>query len=89
MSRECRRCHYALEDFINNDVFACLDSEGLSSRRCFSVDRGDYNYEQDLYGIIKPGKEPGVPGGLDLTLAGDAEELEEEDDGYNYGGLRA
>ena len=36
------------------------------------MDRGDYNYEQDLYGIIKPGKQPGVPGGLDPTLAGDA-----------------
>ena len=68
MLPECRRCHYALEDFVNNDVFTCLDSAPeLSSRRCFSVDRDDYNYEQDFFNIVKPNAD------IDLTIAGTGE----------------
>ena len=61
----CRRCHYALEDLINNDVFTCLDSvPPLSSMRCLSVDRGGYNYEQDFFSVLKPNTN------IDLTLDG-------------------
>ena len=85
MTPECRRCHYALEDFINNDVFACLDSgPELSSRRCFTFDREGYNYEQDFFSIIKPE----FATTLDLTIAGDGGEGEDGKGAgaYNYGG---
>ena len=76
MTSACRRCHYALEDFINNDIFACFDDSTLSSRRCFSLIRDNYNFEQDFFGIIKPGAK------VDLSLAGDGGESE---DSYAYG----
>jgi hypothetical protein len=86
MSRDCRRCHYALEDLINNDPFTCIDS-GLSGSRCFRTDRGGYNFEQDFYLTLKEGMLPGLPGGLDLTMEGNAAELAEDESnvGYNYG----
>lgn len=82
MPPECRRCHYALEDLINNDVFTCLDSDPpQSSLRCLSVDREGYNYEQDFFSILKPGLK------LDLTLSGEGEDEDAKGKGggYNYG----
>ena len=93
MTPECRRCHYALEDFINNDVFQCFDQAtpdefgaitGTSAAtRCFTQSRGGYNYEQDFFSILKPE----LRGSLVLTISG----TETDDDGkgkgggYNYG----
>ena len=76
MPPECRRCHYALEDFVNHDVFACLDSDELSSRRCFSTDREGYNYNQDFFSELKPGFN------LILTRSGSLD----DDDGKGKGG---
>ena len=76
MSRDCRRCHYAIEDVLNTDVFACLNDRGpAAGSRCFTVDRKGYNFEQDFYGVIPSNLAMGTPGGLDLTLLGNADEL--------------
>ena len=72
MSTNCRRCHYAIEDFLNSNVFACLDA-GIASLRCFSVSRKLYNFEQDFFNVLKPGAES-----LDFTPSGDGSELAEE-----------
>ena len=80
MPAECRRCHYALEDLINNDVFECLDSgPDLTSRRCFSQDREGYNYEQDFFSIIKE-RYLDVAGrpAIDLSIAGDGGASEDD-----------
>lgn len=80
LSAGCRRCHYALEDFINSDVFACVDAGGTTrSRRCFSKDRDMYNYELDFFGVVKPGAT------VILTLDGTVDE-EVDGNGYNYDG---
>ena len=86
MSRECRRCHYAIEDVLNSDVFACLnDGNSVAGGRCLTLDRRGYNFEQDFFGVIPPNLAMGQPGGLDLTLLGNAEELLEEQGAYGYG----
>ena len=85
LSPGCRRCHYALDDFLNSDVFDCLDSADTSgrgtSRRCFAQTRGSYNYQQDFFGILQPGV---VKADLILTLDGVA--LAEDELEYLYGG---
>ena len=73
----CRRCHYALEDFLNADVFSCLD-EGIKGRRCFTSNRENYNFDLDFFGVVKPGAQVILT--IDGTLQND------DDDGYNYGG---
>ena len=77
MTEECRRCHYAIEDFINNDIFSCFDelSGTGASMRCFSTVRGAYNFEQDFYGILKASARS-----IDLTLAGNEADRNE----YTY-----
>lgn len=73
MSHECRRCHYAIEDILNADVFACLDA-GSSSLRCFSSNRKSYNYQQDFFGVLSnppPGIAAATIEHIDLTIAGD------------------
>jgi hypothetical protein len=76
MSMECRRCHYAIEDFLNSDVFACNDAQA-NSLRCFSLDRTHYNYRQDFFGELRPGSEI-----LDLTFAGTYVPTQQEIDQY-------
>ena len=73
MSQPCRRCHYAIEDFLNSELYACLDQGGpaANGRRCFDERRGSYNFEQDFYRILKPGDERT----LDMTLEGNLAEL--------------
>jgi hypothetical protein len=75
----CRRCHYALEDVINADVFGCVDGGIATSRRCFSTDRDSYNYDLDFFGVVKPGATVILT--LDGTISEDA-----DDGGYNYDG---
>ena len=50
MTSDCRRCHYAIEDFLNAEVFDCLE-DGARSLRCFDTTRSSYNFEQDFFGI--------------------------------------
>ena len=76
MSMECRRCHYAIEDFLNSDVFACNDAQA-NSLRCFSLNRTHYNYMQDFFGELRPGSEI-----LDLTFAGTYVPTQQEIDQY-------
>ena len=64
MSAACRRCHYAIEDLLNPDVFECLDSDDPRSTDCFTLERGGYNFEQDIWGIVKDGA------AIDLSLSG-------------------
>ena len=72
MSTECRRCHYAIEDFLNAELFRCLHA-GAYSDGCFSLSRGVYNYRQDVLGILNPNSEA-----IDLTLQGEYVYVEEE-----------
>jgi len=50
MSEECRQCHYPIEDFINTDHEDCLHGMQM---RCVSLDRGLYNFMQDVYHVLK------------------------------------
>lgn len=50
MSEACRKCHYPIEDFINTDHEDCLHGMQM---RCISLDRGLYNYMQDVYHVLK------------------------------------
>ena len=54
LSKSCRLCHYAIEDLLNIDALDCLH-HGLDHIRCLSYDRNDFNYRQDVDGILKPG----------------------------------
>ena len=50
MSDGCRRCHYALEDFINVEQRECIQQR--RRRRCTNTNRGIYNLNRDLYGEL-------------------------------------
>ena len=72
LSEECRRCHYPIEDLINTDHVACLAGETM---RCASFDRGAFNFNQDVLGILSERARELLTG---------AEE-EEEVTSYSYG----
>ena len=50
MTMECRKCHYPIEDFLNTDHEDCL--HGIEMR-CMRMDRGLFNYMQDVYNVLK------------------------------------
>ena len=50
MSDGCRRCHYALEDFIYVEQRECIQQR--RRRRCTNTNRGIYNLNRDLYGEL-------------------------------------
>lgn len=56
MSHACRQCHYPIDDLINTDHEECLHGMSLfpqQTHRCLSLDRGLYNYMQDVYQVMK------------------------------------